>query len=122
MLTDILSALPQNPKKNKPKESAHTFSVFPITTSNTLYPIVERKVNQRLLKTEEAHPATGNATSEPRGGMKRTAPNCASLKENFSITLGIRDAHVAKMQPQQKKKTETANLCHVAMDVFMNCH
>ena len=83
---------------------------FEIKKSNTVYRRIELTEANLLPKRCTTHPATGNANNAPKGSIKRTAPNSASLSENISFTSGILEAQLEKMSPAKKKYRDMAVL------------
>ena len=57
------------------------------------------------------HPERGSETSKPTGNEKRTKPNSVSDKPSFCCIAGMRDAQLAKTNPNKKKKADTATRC-----------
>jgi hypothetical protein len=62
----------------------------------------ERGIRLSYLATSQ--PENGNPTREVSGIASKIVPNSASFKSKNSFIVGIRDAQVAKLKPEIKKK------------------
>ena len=67
--------------------------------------IIMNEINNgiRLLNFETSHPEIGSPMSELIGITNNKFPNSASLKSKFDLIEGIREAQVAKPNPNKKK-------------------
>jgi len=64
----------------------------------------------RLSYLATSHPENGKLINELMGKTKSKLPNSASLKENVSLMVGIREAQLEKHTPDRKKERPSAAL------------
>src|SRR4030066_1898891 len=77
-------------------------SAKPINVSDSVKNIIATISGLRLSNFDTSQPEIGNPISELIGIESNTVPNCASLKLKKSFIVGIREAQVAKHNPDKK--------------------
>jgi len=83
--------------------SKNGVSAKPINVNANVKNSIATINGNRLSNFETSQPEIGNPISELIGIDNNTVPNCASLKSKKSFIVGIRDAQVAKHNPDKKK-------------------
>jgi len=57
----------------------------------------------RVSNRETSHPEIGKPIMELMGMVRRTEPNSASFKSRAALMVGMREAQLAKLNPERKK-------------------
>ena len=83
--------------------SKNGVSAKPINVNASVKNSIATIKGLRLSNFETSQPEIGNPISELMGIDSNTVPNCASLKLKKSLIVGIREAQVAKHNPDKKK-------------------
>ena len=76
----------------------------PISASATALVAKAKVSGIRLSYLATSQPENGNPTREVSGIASKIVPNSASFKSKNSFIVGMRDAQVAKLKPEMKKK------------------
>ena len=108
---EILIIRIENENMNTAANSITIDSENPMSASAILKNINATNIGLRLLNFETNHPESGMPNSELIGSINKTLPSSASLRSKSDLMVGIRDAQVAKQNPESKKNMLKATRC-----------
>lgn len=103
MFTEILNIRVVKAKQAIENTKAYTDSEKPIIANDRAFNPYPTASGTRLLYFETSHPEIGNPINEPIGMASKMVPSSASFNPKIVLTVGIRDAQVAKLNPEIKK-------------------
>lgn len=107
----ILMILIVNENKKTAKANIKIDFENPIKAKAILKKTKEMIIGFRLSNFETNHPEIGKPNNELIGKINNILPSSASLRSKSDLIVGIRDAHVAKLNPEIKKNMLKAIRC-----------
>lgn len=83
----------------------------PIQASDIAFIAKDQHRGIRVSNLETSQPERGKPINEVTGIASKRVPNSASFKSKYVLMVGIRDAQVAKLKPEIKKKILKKTRC-----------
>ncbi len=111
VFTAMLNIRMLNAKRQIEITKVNIVSVNPIHARAMAFVAKAKHMGMRLSNLATNHPENGKPINDTNGMASKTVPNSASFKLKYVLIVGIRDAQVAKLNPEIKKKILKKNRC-----------